>query len=241
MRAIKKQSILALSLALVGGLVAGPVLAQDNDILSMTEADQARAFRDFWASFADSYYQVQLDGGPKIIAENGSNQKVCFKFKARPNEKRIDYYMQTLSEMSLGDRPVFLGSQELVGVNFTAKLSEIFGQYREFDLGKSRGKKTLMGFFDFTSQVLKRPSKIVLYLPGLREVVIRTNKKVTLRLPFIVSLDTKGKSLTDKELIHVPSELCSDWIAASMLTKKSTAQIETISMVSFLDRVELKL
>jgi len=235
------KASLTLCFAVLGSLGPMPAAAQGNDVLAMTEGDQVRAFRDYWASFADSYYQVQLDGGPKIIAQNGSNQKVCFKFKATPNEKRIDYYMQALGEMSHGDRPVFLGTQELVGVNFSAKLSEVFGKYREFKLGKGRGKKKLMGFFDFTSDVLSRPSKIVLYLPGLREVVIRTNNKVTLRLPFIVSLDTKGQSLDQKELIHVPTELCSDWISESTLTKKSTAQIETISLSSFLDRIELNL
>jgi hypothetical protein len=207
----------------------------------MTAADQLRAFRSYWASFADSYYQVALDGGPKIIAQDGRNQKVCFKFKANPNKKRIDYYIQTLGEMSFGDRPVFLGSQELVGVNFSEKLSTIFGKYRDFDLGKGRGKQSLMGFFDFTSSVLKRPSKIVLYLPGLREVVIRTNNKVTLRLPFVVSLDTKSDRLDDKAIIHVPAELCSDWVPDSALSKKSTAQIETISLGRFLDKIELEL
>ena len=96
--------------SLIMGL-ALPAQAQSGDVLAMTAADQVRAFRSYWASFADSYYQVALDGEPKIIAQQGSNQKVCFKFKATPNEKRIDYYIQTLSEMSFGDRPVYLGSQ----------------------------------------------------------------------------------------------------------------------------------
>lgn len=216
-------------------------LCQSNDLLAMTAADQVRAFRSYWASFADSYYEVSLDGEPKIIAQDGSNQKVCFRTKAVPNEKRIDYYIQALAEMSYGDRPVFLGSQEMVGVNFSEKLSSIFGKYREIDLKKGRGKKSIMGFFDFTSDVLKRPSKIVLYLPGLREVVVRNNNQVTLRLPFIVSLDTKSDRLEDKAIIHVPSEICSEWIPNSAITKKSTAQIEVINMGDFLDKIELDL
>ena len=106
---------------------------------------------------------------------------------------------------------------------------------------KGRGKQKLMGFFDFTSPVLKRAPKIVLYLPGLREVVVRKNNRVTLRLPFIVSLDTKSDRLGDKAIIHVPSELCSDWIPESTLSKDSTAQIETISLGKFLDKIDLEL
>gem|GEM_PF-5494943 len=215
--------------------------AQSNDLLAMTAADQVRAFRSYWASFADSYYDVTLDGEPKIIAQDGSNQKVCFRTKAVPNEKRIDYYIQALAEMSFGDRPVFLGSQEMVGVNFSEKLSSIFGKYREIDLKKGRGKKNIMGFFDFTSDVLKRPPKIVLYLPGLREIVVRTKNEVTLRLPFIVSLDTKSDRLEDKGIIHVPSEICSEWISNSAITRESTAQIEVINMSDFLDKIELDL
>ena len=129
----------------------------------------------------------------------------------------------------------------MVGVNFTEKLSKVFGRYRNIDLKKGRGKQKLMGFFDFTSPVLKRPPKIVLYLPGLREVVVRKNNRVTLRLPFIVSLDTKSDRLEDKDIIHVPSELCSDWIPESTLSKDSTAQIETISLGKFLDKIDLQL
>jgi len=234
-------------LAMFAGIILGasgftlPAQAQSGDVLAMTEADQVRAFRSYWSSFADSYYQVSLDGDPKIIDQDGSNQKVCFKFKASPNEKRIDYYIQTLSEMSFGNRPVYLGRQEMVGVNFTQKLSQVFGRYRDIDLKKGRGTQKLMGFFDFTSPVLKRPPKIVLYLPGLREVVVRKNNRVTLRLPFIVSLDTKSDRLDDKAIIHVPSELCSDWIPESTLSKDSTAQIETISLGKFLDKIDLNL
>lgn len=217
---------------------AGKPAPSDASAAANAAGKQVAAFKDLWVEFANGYYDVTIDGGPKIGAANEGKKKVCFSFKAQPDADVSKKFVAGLKKASAGDRPLLIGKDKPVGAFITAATSARWGQSRELGMGMGRGKASFIAFYDFTSEILQRPPKVNLTLPGIREVVVRTGGKVKARIPFLVSMDMRGDGFGDVNSIHVPDSKCSGWISADALQKDTTATVEVIDLSVALARIE---
>lgn len=196
----------------------------------------AEAFKAAWVEFANSFYDVSVAGKPKISASAGAMQRICFDLKVRPNAAAADKLVAALTKASTGDRPLNVGASVALGPSIDGSISERWGAEREYDLGDGRGSQTLIGMLDWSSEFSDEPGKVDLTLPGLREVVVRTDGKVIARVPVVASLQSKGKGLADPASLHVPQTPCSNPIDSAEIKPSTTARIEVIDLASILDQ-----
>ncbi len=221
MRAIKNLSLFAAMT-----LATATAQAEDNP----------ERFEAVWAQFGNDFYDVAVDGKPKVSASSGGMQRVCFDVRAAPKATAAKDLAAALSKIQDGDRPLHVGKATALGPKLDKTTSERWAEARELDLGDGRGSFEFVPFLDWTSEFDDAPGKVDLLLPGVREIVVRNGGRVIARIPFLVSLQAKGEGLADKATIYVPKEPCSEPLDSAKLKASTTAKVEVIDLAPVLAR-----